>query len=76
MMRKPDYAFWAFVTLAGMAGMTTVLNVTGIDDQELAETAEFAGINDPAVIHRHDLSVIARLDIHAFGVADLGLVAK
>jgi carboxyl-terminal processing protease len=28
MMRKPDYAFWAFVTLAGMAGMTTVLNVT------------------------------------------------
>jgi carboxyl-terminal processing protease len=27
-MRKTDYAFWAFVTLAGMAGLTTVLNVT------------------------------------------------
>ena len=27
-MRKTDYAFWAFVAMAGMAGLTTVLNVT------------------------------------------------
>jgi carboxyl-terminal processing protease len=27
-MRKTDYAFWTFVALAGMAGLTTVLNVT------------------------------------------------
>jgi carboxyl-terminal processing protease len=27
-MRKPDYAFWTFVTLAVMAGATTMLNVT------------------------------------------------
>ena len=28
MMRKTDYAFWTFLTLAGLAGATTVLNVT------------------------------------------------
>ena len=28
MMRKSDYAFWTFVTLAGMAGTTTVFNVS------------------------------------------------
>ena len=28
MMRKSDYAFWTFVTLAGMAGLTTVFNVS------------------------------------------------
>ncbi|MBL8882241.1 MAG: S41 family peptidase [Hyphomicrobium sp.] len=27
-MRKTDYAFWTFLTLAGLAGATTVLNVT------------------------------------------------
>ena len=27
-MRKTDYAFWTFVALAGMAGLTTVLNVS------------------------------------------------
>ena len=27
-MRKTDYAFWTFMALAGMAGLTTVLNVT------------------------------------------------
>lgn len=27
-MRKTDYAFWTFVALAGMAGLTTMLNVT------------------------------------------------
>ena len=27
-MRKIDYAFWTFVALAGMAGLTTVLNVS------------------------------------------------
>ena len=28
MMRKPDYAFWTFMTLAGLAGVTTVFNVS------------------------------------------------
>jgi len=28
MKRKADYAFWTFVTLSAVAGMTTVLNVT------------------------------------------------
>jgi carboxyl-terminal processing protease len=28
MMRKTDYAFWTFLTLAGLAGATTVLNVS------------------------------------------------
>ncbi len=28
MMRKPDYAFWTFVTLASIAGLTTVFNVS------------------------------------------------
>ena len=28
MMRKPDYAFWTFMTLAVMAGTTTVFNVS------------------------------------------------
>ena len=28
MVRKSDYAFWTFVTLAGMAGLTTVFNVS------------------------------------------------
>ena len=28
MMRKPDYAFWTFMTLAAMAGVTTVFNVS------------------------------------------------
>jgi len=28
MMRKPDYAFWTFMMLAGLAGLTTVFNVT------------------------------------------------
>ncbi|MEZ5849645.1 MAG: S41 family peptidase [Hyphomicrobiaceae bacterium] len=27
-MRKSDYAFWTFMTLAGLAGVTTVMNVT------------------------------------------------
>ena len=27
-MRKSDYAFWTFVGLAGLAGLTTVLNVS------------------------------------------------
>jgi carboxyl-terminal processing protease len=27
-MRKSDYAFWTFVTLAGLAGLATVLNVS------------------------------------------------
>ncbi|MDX2157998.1 MAG: S41 family peptidase [Hyphomicrobiaceae bacterium] len=27
-MRKSDYAFWTFVALAGLAGLTTVLNVS------------------------------------------------
>jgi hypothetical protein len=27
-MRKPDYAFWTFMTLAAMAGVTTVFNVS------------------------------------------------
>ncbi|MFM9942232.1 MAG: S41 family peptidase [Hyphomicrobiaceae bacterium] len=26
--RKPDYAFWTFMTLAGLAGLTTVFNVS------------------------------------------------
>ena len=28
MIRKPDYAFWTFVTMAAMAGATTVMNVS------------------------------------------------
>ena len=28
MKRKHDYAFWTFVMLAALAGLTTVLNVT------------------------------------------------
>ena len=28
MMRKPDYAFWTFMTLAGLAGVTTVAERT------------------------------------------------
>src|SRR5690606_36316917 len=26
-MRKPDFAFWTFLLMAGLAGMTTILNV-------------------------------------------------
>ena len=28
MKRKADYAFWTFVTLSAVAGLTTVVNVT------------------------------------------------
>ena len=27
-MRKPDFAFWTFMIMAGIAGVTTVLNVS------------------------------------------------
>ena len=28
MMRKTDFAFWTFLLMAGVAGATTILNVT------------------------------------------------
>jgi carboxyl-terminal processing protease len=28
MMRKSDFAFWGFMVMAGLAGVTTVLNVS------------------------------------------------